>query len=135
MEPREPTSELGIEGFEYATVKVGPSKYRMALDHRTRFGGWQCSTSFRPSTGSSGWPSTCRSHRRIDAEDRAAGRRMACPVLVHWGGEEGAMSEGPLGVWRGWADEVEGGPVPGGHFIPEEASDELTASLTRFLDS
>jgi haloacetate dehalogenase len=73
--------------------------------------------------------------RRIDAEDRAAGRKIACPLLVHWGGDEGAMSDGPLGVWQRWADEVEGGPVRGGHFIPEEAANELTASLTRFLDS
>jgi haloacetate dehalogenase len=29
MEPREPTSELGIKGFEYATVRAGRSKYRV----------------------------------------------------------------------------------------------------------
>jgi haloacetate dehalogenase len=71
--------------------------------------------------------------RAIDAEDRAAGRRIGCPVLVHWGGEEDAMSDGPLPVWRRWADDVEGGALPSGHFIPEEAAAELTASLTRFL--
>jgi haloacetate dehalogenase len=71
--------------------------------------------------------------RGIDAEDRAAGRRIGCPVLVHWGGEESAMSDGPLGVWRRWADDVDGGPVRSGHFIPEEAAEELTASLTGFL--
>ena len=27
----------------------------------------------------------------------------------------------------------EGGPLPSGHFIPEEAPDELLASLRRFL--
>src|SRR5689334_15279021 len=31
--------------------------------------------------------------RRMDAEDREAGRRIACPVLVHWGSEEGAMAD------------------------------------------
>jgi haloacetate dehalogenase len=71
--------------------------------------------------------------RAIDAEDRAAGHRIGCPVLVHWGGEEDAMSDGPLPVWRRWADDVDGGPLPSGHFIPEEAVPELTASLTRFL--
>jgi haloacetate dehalogenase len=71
--------------------------------------------------------------RAIDAEDRAAGRRIDCPVLVHWGAEEGAMSDGPLAVWRGWADEVQGFPLPSGHFIPEEAAAELTASLFEFL--
>jgi haloacetate dehalogenase len=71
--------------------------------------------------------------RQMDAEDREAGRRIACPVLVHWGGEEEAMSNGPLEVWRRWADDVSGGPLPSGHFIPEEAPSELTASLGDFL--
>jgi haloacetate dehalogenase len=70
--------------------------------------------------------------RRMDAEDRGAGRRIEPPVLVHWGSEEGAMSDA-LDVWRGWAGSVEGGPLPSGHFIPEEAPVELTASLRRFL--
>jgi haloacetate dehalogenase len=71
--------------------------------------------------------------RQHDAEDREAGRRIGCPVLVHWGAEEEAMAEGPLEVWRGWADDVQGGPVPSGHFLPEEASDEVLASLREFL--
>jgi haloacetate dehalogenase len=71
--------------------------------------------------------------RPMDGEDRRAGRRIDCPVLVHWGAAEGAMSDGPLRVWRGWADAVQGGPLPSGHFIPEEAPDELLASLRSFL--
>jgi haloacetate dehalogenase len=71
--------------------------------------------------------------RAIDAEDRDRGRRIACPVLVHWGAEEGAMSDGPLRVWRRWAGAVEGGPLPSGHFLPEEAADEVAASLRAFL--
>jgi haloacetate dehalogenase len=70
--------------------------------------------------------------RRMDAEDRDAGRRIQPAVLVHWGSEEGAMSDA-FDVWRRWADSVEGGPLPSGHFIPEEAPEELTASLERFL--
>jgi haloacetate dehalogenase len=70
--------------------------------------------------------------RQMDAEDRDAGRRIRCPVLVHWGSEEGAMSDS-LQVWRRWADSVEGGPLPSGHFIPEEAPDQLLASLRSFL--
>jgi haloacetate dehalogenase len=71
--------------------------------------------------------------RPMDAADRSAGRRIACPVLVHWGAEEGSMSDGPLLVWRRWADAVEGGPLASGHFVPEEAADDLAASLERFL--
>ncbi|HEY6636357.1 MAG TPA: alpha/beta hydrolase [Solirubrobacterales bacterium] len=70
--------------------------------------------------------------RRVDAEDRDAGRTIQVPVLVHWGSEEGAMSDA-LEVWRGWADSTEGGPLPSGHFIPEEAPEELLASLRGFL--
>ena len=65
--------------------------------------------------------------RVTDAGDRAAGRRIGCPVLVHWGAEEGAMSDGPLLVWRRWADAVEGGPVPSGHFLPEEAPEAVAS--------
>jgi haloacetate dehalogenase len=71
--------------------------------------------------------------RVMDGEDRAAGRRIGCPVLVHWGAEEGSMSDGPLPVWRRWAERVEGGPLPSGHFLPEEAADAVAASLRRFL--
>jgi haloacetate dehalogenase len=71
--------------------------------------------------------------RVMDEADRRRGRTIRCPVLVHWGAEEGAMSDGPLRVWRRWAAQVEGGPVPSGHFLPEEAADELAASLGAFL--
>lgn len=71
--------------------------------------------------------------RPMDAEDRQAGKRIECPVLVHWGAEEDAMSDGPLEVWRRWASDVRGGPVASGHFVPEEAPEELGASLRAFL--
>jgi len=71
--------------------------------------------------------------RAMDAADREAGARIGCPVLVHWGAEEGSMSDGPVLVWRRWADAVEGGPLASGHFVPEEAAGALAASLERFL--
>jgi haloacetate dehalogenase len=71
--------------------------------------------------------------RPMDLEDRRAGRRIGCPVLVHWGADEGSVSDGPLRVWRDWADAVEGGPLPSGHFIPEEAPEQLLGSLQGFL--
>jgi haloacetate dehalogenase len=70
--------------------------------------------------------------RQMDAEDRDAGRGIGCPVLVHWGSEEGSLSDS-LEVWQRWAESVEGGPLPSGHFIPEEAPSELTASIRDFL--
>jgi haloacetate dehalogenase len=71
--------------------------------------------------------------RPMDAEDRRRGRKVRSPMLVHWGAEEGSLSDGPLPVWRQWADAVEGGPLASGHFIPEEAPEELAASLHSFL--
>jgi haloacetate dehalogenase len=71
--------------------------------------------------------------RPMDAEDRRAGRKIGCPVLVHWGAEEGSMSDGPLPVWRQWAETVQGGPLPSGHLIAEEAPEELVTSLRAFL--
>jgi haloacetate dehalogenase len=71
--------------------------------------------------------------RLVDAEDREGGRKIGCPVLVHWGAEEGSWSDGPLLVWRQWAEAVQGGPLASGHFIAEEAPEELLASLRSFL--
>jgi haloacetate dehalogenase len=71
--------------------------------------------------------------RVIDAEDRLRGHAIRCPVLVHWGAEEGSMSDGPLPVWRRWAGAVQGGPLPSGHFVPEEAPEALLDSLRSFL--
>ncbi|TIT77779.1 MAG: alpha/beta hydrolase, partial [Mesorhizobium sp.] len=52
--------------------------------------------------------------REHDHADRAAGRRIGCPVLALWSGH-GALAEwylqegGPLALWRKWADNVSGG--------------------------
>ncbi len=76
-----------------------------------------------------------RDHDRLDA---AAGRRIACPLLVlwsrrgpleHWYAEHG----GPLGVWNAWADDVQGRSLDAGHFFPEEQPDETAEELRRFL--
>ena len=69
--------------------------------------------------------------RGHDAEDRDAGRRIACPVLVHWGTDD--LPEGTIDAWRRWAGDVHGGPLPGGHFVPEEAPAQLVGSLRAFL--
>lgn len=76
--------------------------------------------------------------RRHDAEDRAAGRTIACPVLALWSGEGPlaswyAADGGPLAVWRRWAPQAQGGPVAGGHFFPEEAPRETAAALEAFF--
>jgi haloacetate dehalogenase len=68
-----------------------------------------------------------------DEADRGK-RRITCPILVLWS-HVGAVARWhqPLEVWRRWSDEVHGGPIPVGHFIPEEAPDETTRYLIEFL--
>lgn len=68
-----------------------------------------------------------------DEADRGR-HRLRCPVLVLWSAS-GAVNSWyePLAVWRQWADDVRGGPVPGGHFLPEEAPDEVGAALSSFF--
>ena len=67
-----------------------------------------------------------------DAEDLAAGRRIAVPLLLVTGADEAQLADAPS-IWRAWADDVRAVEVPGGHFVPEEAPDELTAALVDFL--
>jgi haloacetate dehalogenase len=71
--------------------------------------------------------------REHDAQDRSEGHMITCPVLIHWGASEDTSAELQLEIWRRWTHEVRGDALPGGHFVPEEAADELTASLQAFL--
>jgi haloacetate dehalogenase len=71
--------------------------------------------------------------RRHDAEDREAGRRITVPLLLVTGKEEVQLADAPA-IWRAWAHDVRATEVPGGHFLPEEAPDELITALTGFLE-
>jgi haloacetate dehalogenase len=70
--------------------------------------------------------------RGHDAEDREAGRRISAPALVLTGEDETQLRDAPE-VWRRWADDLTGGLVPGGHFIPEESPEALAQRLNDFL--
>ncbi|MGC4759617.1 alpha/beta fold hydrolase [Micromonospora trifolii] len=69
-----------------------------------------------------------------DEADRGK-RKIICPVLFLWSqhGQVAKLYDDPLAIWREWADDVRGEPVPVGHFIPEEAPDETTRQLLAFL--
>jgi haloacetate dehalogenase len=71
--------------------------------------------------------------RRHDADDRAAGRRIAAPVLLVIGEDEAQLADAP-DVWRTWAEDLTATHVPGGHFIPEEAPREFADALAAFLE-
>jgi haloacetate dehalogenase len=70
----------------------------------------------------------------IADDERDLGKKLACPVLVIWG-EYGKMHTlfDVLATWKEKAASVRGHPVKCGHFIPEEAPDELLRDLTPFL--
>lgn len=72
--------------------------------------------------------------RLRDVEDKAAGRKITCPVQVLWGakGAVGAWYD-VLGVWRGWADDLRGQALDCGHFVPEEKPAETLAAFRAFF--
>lgn len=62
-------------------------------------------------------------------------RRVAQPLLVLWG-EHGAAtspSPSPLEVWKDWADQCSGRAVPSGHFLPEEAPEDVAEEFSTFF--
>jgi haloacetate dehalogenase len=74
--------------------------------------------------------------RAHDDADRAAGRLLACPLLMLWATRDD-MEElygDPLAIWRRWAHDVQGMPIESGHHMAEEAPVELAAALSAFLD-
>jgi haloacetate dehalogenase len=75
-----------------------------------------------------------------DMADRRSGRRIDCPVRVLWSGRGPlnawyASEGGPLGLWRSWADDLDGKPLDGGHFFPEELPQQTAYELNRFFGS
>lgn len=68
-----------------------------------------------------------------DAADRGT-RRIECPVLALWsaGGPVDSWHR-PLEVWRQWATDVRGRSIAAGHFLPEEAPEEVGSALREFF--
>jgi len=69
-----------------------------------------------------------------DRFDRDAGDRLALPLMVLWG-EQGVVGRcfDPLAEWQRVADDVQGGALPCGHYIAEEAPDVLLERVLPFL--
>ncbi len=74
--------------------------------------------------------------RDFEDDERDLALKLRCPVLAIWG-EHGKMHTlfDVLASWREKAQDVRGHALPCGHFIPEEAPEELLADLRRFLES
>lgn len=73
--------------------------------------------------------------RAADDADYASGKRITCPLLVLWAEQDdlGDLYGDPLAVWRGWADDMRGRSLDCGHYLTEEAPDEVYAELYGFL--
>ena len=72
--------------------------------------------------------------RALDEADRAAGRKIAAPLLALWGSRGiPAKGESPLEVWRRWAADVRGQGIECGHFLPEEAPEETAKAMLDFF--
>ncbi len=69
-----------------------------------------------------------------DRVDRDAGNRLALPLMVLWG-EQGVVGRcfDPLKEWQRVAADVQGGALPCGHYIAEEAPDMLLERVLPFL--
>jgi haloacetate dehalogenase len=72
-----------------------------------------------------------------DEADRAAGRKIGCPLLALWGAS-GIPSEAeadPLATWREWANDVRGAAIDCGHYLPEENPQATATALIEFFKS
>jgi len=72
--------------------------------------------------------------RRLDAADRAAGRRIVAPLRFLWA-ETGfpARTGDPEALWRAWADRVTGASCQSGHFAMEEAPEAVLETFAPFF--
>jgi haloacetate dehalogenase len=72
----------------------------------------------------------------IDAADRAAGRRIACPIFALWSRTDLGRWHDVLSVWRQWAADptaVTGRALDTGHYLAEQAPDEVADALRAFF--
>ena len=69
----------------------------------------------------------------MDTADR--NRKVTRPLLVIWGARShtGTVHGDVLGIWRGFGENVVGGPINCGHYVPEEAPEETCAWFVRFF--
>jgi haloacetate dehalogenase len=79
-----------------------------------------------------------RAAASIDLEHDAADldTKIQCPLLVLWS-ERGPFHRmyDVVQTWRDRAVQVQGKPMPTGHFLPEQMPQELTAEIERFLST
>lgn len=70
-----------------------------------------------------------------DRASRAAGDKVTCPMLALWGAH-GKIEKWyePLTLWRNYcSNDVTGGAVASGHYLAEEAPDEIIRQFRTFF--
>ena len=70
-----------------------------------------------------------------DRASREEGRRVACPMMALWGAK-GSLPKWyePAAIWRGYAaGPLVTGAITSGHYLAEEAPEEVLARLDGFL--
>lgn len=68
-------------------------------------------------------------------DDADFGRKVDTPLLILWGAASHtqAVFDDVLDVWRDYGTNVQGAGVVSGHFLPEEAPDEVLAHFRSFF--
>ena len=70
----------------------------------------------------------------LDRADRAAGKKIACPVLVLSGDQYLSTGENQaVDIWKRWTTDVRGTVVKSGHFVMEERPQDVLAAIVPFL--
>lgn len=78
--------------------------------------------------------------REHDTTDQNSGQRIVCPLLALWSAQ-GPLNTwytdegGPIALWQAWANDVQGWPISGGHFFPEEKPELTAEALRNFLNA
>jgi haloacetate dehalogenase len=74
----------------------------------------------------------------LDRASRAAGDKLACDLLVLWGGRGIVQALfDPMALWRAASAEparVQGEALDCGHYLPEEQPEATAAGLLRFFN-
>ncbi|MDK8463602.1 alpha/beta hydrolase [Marinobacter sp. SS13-12] len=69
-----------------------------------------------------------------DRHDRDRNRKIECPLLVLWGSRGFVhRTYDVMAVWQRYADKVEGRLLGCGHFLPEEAPEDVLRELQRWF--
>ena len=101
-----------------------PDEYRAEYLRASRAAVWSIVADYRATAGID---------VRHDLEDRRRGRTLDMPVSViqqDWGS---ALGYDAAALWRAWAPGVDHRTLDAGHFMAEEAPDEVIAALRALL--